>query len=140
MKIKIHIAKYMGVFNGPVTIRKSERLNLEFNRDGVLFLRSANQTMLRRVVSEGKTSIDLIDIPDGQYDLSLHTPTAIPLGRLTVSDGRATVSPMNADAAIMILTLALDDAEKRIEKNESEIKKLHEQNQIGLAQRKEVEQ
>lgn len=139
MKIKIHIAKYIGVFNGPVTIRKSERLNLEFNRDGVLFLRSANQT-IRRVVSEGKTSIDLIDVPDGQYDLSLHTPTAIPLGRLTVSDGRATVSPMNADAAIMILTLALDDAEKRIEKNESEIKKLHEQNQIGLAQRKEKEQ
>ena len=139
MTIQIHIAKYMGVFNGPVTIRKSERLNLEFNRDGVLFLRSANQT-IRRVVSEGKTSIDLIDVPDGQYDLSLHTPIAIPLGRLTVSDGRATVSPMNADAAIMILTLALDDAEKRIEKNESEIKKLHEQNQIGLAQRKEVEQ
>ena len=139
MKIKIHITKYIGVFNGPVTIRKSERLNLEFNRDGVLFLRSANQT-IRKVVNEGKTSIDLIDIPDGQYDLSLHTPTAIPLGRLTVSDGRATVSPMNADAAIMILTLALDDAEKRIEKNESEIKKLHEQNQIGLAQRKEEEQ
>ena len=38
MKIKIKLTDRIGVFTGPVTVRKNERLNLEFNRDGVLLI------------------------------------------------------------------------------------------------------